>query len=159
MIIKTKKAGLAFLAGVMIFSFISCNWTKKYEEEEREKIQKYLTDHPNDTFELKPSGLYYKDVIIGTGKLAETKDTAYVLFTLYDISGKKLLSNIGGDTIVNPVNEGFFITGFDEALTYMREGGKSKVIIPSNLAYGDYTPLVYDIYLVKLVPDPGTGKK
>jgi FKBP-type peptidyl-prolyl cis-trans isomerase len=153
--LKTNTIGFTFIACLLLFAFSSCNWTKKYEEEERDKIQKYLSDHPNDTFELKPSGLYYKDVVIGTGKLAETKDTAYVLFTLYDIDDIKLLTNIGGDTIVNPVNEGYFITGFDEALTYMREGG----IIPSNLAYRDYTPLVYDIYLVKLIAGPGPDKK
>lgn len=157
--LKNNKIGLVLITGLMLIMIVSCNWTKKLEKEEAEKIQQYLAYHPQDSFELKPSGLYYEDIVVGTGKLAETKDTAYIFSTLYDISDNKLATNIGGDTIISPVNEGYFITGFDEALTYMREGGKSKVIIPSNLAYGDYTPLVFDIYLVKLITGPGPGKK
>jgi FKBP-type peptidyl-prolyl cis-trans isomerase len=157
--IKTKKAGLAFLAGVMIFAFISCNWTNEYENVEREKIQAYLSSHPNDTFELKPSGLYYMDIVIGTGKLAETHDTSYVLYKVYYLDGTLLQSNYGKDTLVYPVNEGYYIAGFEEALSYMRGGGKSKALLPSNLAYGNYTPLLYEIYLVKLAAGPGPGKK
>ena len=76
--LKNNKVGLVFLTGLMLMIVISCNWSKKFEKEEQEKIRQYLADHPNDSFELKPSGLYYMDVVVGTGELAETKDTSYV---------------------------------------------------------------------------------
>jgi FKBP-type peptidyl-prolyl cis-trans isomerase FkpA len=55
------------------------------------------------------------------------------------------------------------IAGFDEAITYMSVGGKSQLIVPSSLGYGTqgyytiagYTPLLYDVELVKVVPGPG----
>jgi FKBP-type peptidyl-prolyl cis-trans isomerase len=159
MILKNNKVGLVFLTGLMLVIFISCNWSKKYEKEEQEKIQQYLADHPDDTFELKPSGLYYLDVVVGTGKLTETKDTSYVLFKAYDLNGKLLQSNYGKDTLVFPVNEGYYIPGFEEALSYMRGGGKSKALVPSSLAYQDYNPWLYEIYLIKVVAGPGTAKK
>ena len=55
------------------------------------------------------------------------------------------------------------IAGFDEGITYMKEGGKATFLIPSKLAYGTsgyytipgYTPLLYDVQLVKVIPGPG----
>jgi len=37
----------------------SCDLTKKYEKEEKEEIQNYLSQHPELSFVLKESGLYY----------------------------------------------------------------------------------------------------
>jgi len=45
----------------------------------------------------------------------------------------------------------------------MDEGGKATLLIPSKLAYGTsgyytipgYTPLLYDVQLVKVIPGPG----
>lgn len=157
--LKNNKIGLVLITGLMLSMIISCNWSKKWEKEEREKIQAYLSSHPKDTFELKPSGLYYMDVVIGTGKLAETHDTSYVLYKAYYLDGTLLQSNYGKDTLVYPVNEGFYLKGFEEALSYMKGGGKSKALLPSYLAYGEYTPLLYEIYLIKVVPGPGSGTK
>ncbi len=56
------------------------------------------------------------------------------------------------------------ISGFDEGITLMAEGGKSTILIPSSLAYGTigrypgipgYTPLLFDLELVKVVQNSG----
>jgi FKBP-type peptidyl-prolyl cis-trans isomerase len=84
-----------------------------------------------------------------------THDTAYFFYTGYYINGVKFGTNVGTtDTIRRPVNEGWLIAGFDEALTYMREGGRAKILCPSRLAFYDYEPLLYDIHLARLVPGP-----
>ncbi|MCU0455981.1 MAG: FKBP-type peptidyl-prolyl cis-trans isomerase [Bacteroidales bacterium] len=150
---------LVLLMGLMA---AGCNPAKTYEEEQKEKIRNFLDSHPDLDFELKPSGLYYFEEITGTGDLAETHDTAYLFYTGYLTDGYKFDTNIETngdliDTLVRPVNEGWFIKGFDEAITYMRVGGKSTVLMPSNLAYYDYTPLVFEIQLVKLVKGEGKG--
>jgi FKBP-type peptidyl-prolyl cis-trans isomerase FkpA/FKBP-type peptidyl-prolyl cis-trans isomerase FklB len=44
----------------------------------------------------------------------------------------------------------------------MKEGGKATLLIPSKLAYGTqgfysvpgYTPLIYDVQLVRVIPGP-----
>ncbi len=62
-----------------------------------------------------------------------------------------------------PVAEGYLIAGFDEGISYMKEGGKATFLLPSSLAYGSagllyqlpgYTPLLYDVELVKVSPGP-----
>jgi FKBP-type peptidyl-prolyl cis-trans isomerase FkpA len=155
---------------LVLISFTSCNPTKKWkemEEEEKLAIQEYLSDNDTINFELKTSGLYYYDVKVGTGALAETHDTAYMFYTMSYLSGTVFETTIGtNDTLIFPVNEGWLsVKGFDEAATYMKEGGKSKFLVPSSLAFGasgtyyiaSYTPFIFDAELVKLVKY--TGKK
>ena len=61
---KNVVNDLLFLGIVMIF-MSSCNLTKKYENQEKEEIQNYLGQHPELSFVLKESGLYYLDVTVG----------------------------------------------------------------------------------------------
>lgn len=146
----------------VIASFLSSCFPEKqdYAAQEQQKIDDYFTQNPTLNFEVKESGLYYLETVAGDGELAQTHDTAYVFYTGKFLNGQIFDSNIGDDTLAFPVDEGWMIPGFDEAITYMREGSKSMMIIPSNLGYGPqgwyiipgYTPLLYDVSLVKLVP-------
>jgi FKBP-type peptidyl-prolyl cis-trans isomerase len=159
------KIKLPVLAGIVLFSITSCLSTEKYEKEERSLIQSYLSRHPDLNFELKPSGLYYLDVVVGTGDHPVTHDTAYIMFTGRLLNDTIFSTNYGTtDTLISPVNEGYLLPGFDEAVTYMNAGGKSKFIVPSELGFGNtgwnfpaYTPLVYDAEMVRM--KPGTGSK
>jgi FKBP-type peptidyl-prolyl cis-trans isomerase FkpA/FKBP-type peptidyl-prolyl cis-trans isomerase FklB len=91
-------------------------------------------------------------------------DTVHVLYTGRFLDGSQFDTNIGGEDLVFPVSEGLTIEGFDEGITYMKEGGKATFLIPSKLGYGGsgyysipgYTALLYDVQLVKV--DPGPGK-
>jgi FKBP-type peptidyl-prolyl cis-trans isomerase len=153
-----------FLTVVLMISLVSCDPSKKYEKEESTKIQEFLTSNNNLNFVLKPSGLYYLEVQAGTGRLAVKHDTAYVKYTGKFLNRTVFDTNVGKtDTLIFAVDEGWLITGFDEGITYMREGGKAMLLIPSKLAYGTsgyyiidgYTPLLYDVELVKVTPGPG----
>jgi FKBP-type peptidyl-prolyl cis-trans isomerase len=162
---KTRLPGKLLLT-VFIILLASC--TDKYrelEQEEKAKIEEYLTRNSSLNFELKTSGLYYLEVEVGTGKAAATNDTARVFYTVYFLDGTKLDTNVGTvDTLIFLVNRGFLISGFDEGITYMKEGGKAKFLIPSRLAYGStgdyygnisgYTPLLFDVDLIKIKPGP-----
>jgi|WetSurMetagenome_2_1015567.scaffolds.fasta_scaffold00001_143 FKBP-type peptidyl-prolyl cis-trans isomerase len=150
---------VAFIAAGLIALLAGCDPANSYEKDEKEAIQNYLDNHPDLNYVLKSSGMYYLDEVVGTGAQAVTHDTAYFFFTGYTISGTKFQSNVGTtDTLIYPVNEGWLIAGFDEALTYMKVGGKAKILLPSALAYLDYNPLLFDIHLVKLKAGPGAGK-
>ncbi|MCU0460694.1 MAG: FKBP-type peptidyl-prolyl cis-trans isomerase [Bacteroidales bacterium] len=145
---------------VLVVVSAGCDISGKYEKEEAAEIQNYLNSHPELNYEQKASGLYYLDEEVGTGELAVTSDTAYFFYSGYYLDGTKFATNWGTtDTLVYPVNERWLISGFDEALTYMREGGKSKIVVPSKLGYYDYHPLLYDIFLARLVPGPGADGK
>jgi len=152
------------LTAVLILLFYSCNPSKTYTNEENAKIQDYLGNNSSLDFELKPSGLYYYQVLEGTGRMAVKHDTAYVRYTGKFLDGTIFDSTTGTtDTLVVPVDEGWLIKGFDEGLTYMRVGGKAIFLMPSKLAYGSsgylsisgYTPLLFDVELVKIKPGPG----
>ena len=158
---KNLVNGLLILGFVMIF-VSSCDLTKKYEKKEKEEISNYLGQHPELSFVLKESGLYYLDVTVGTGEQLVTKDTAFVIYTGYFLDGTKFDTNVGGDLYGFPVGEGFVIPGFDEGVMYMREGGTAKFLIPSFLGYGNsgyymsaYTPLLFEVKLDSIAPGPG----
>ena len=59
------------------------------------------------------------------------------------------------------VGAGDVISGLDEAVTYMREGGKARLVIPSELAYGQngtgsvggFTTLIMEVEVYKHYPN------
>jgi FKBP-type peptidyl-prolyl cis-trans isomerase len=163
MIKKYYQSILLFFAAIMLLSLGSCDPARKYEKAETEAIANYLSSNPADSFKLEPSGLYYMDVVIGTGRIPAVGDTAHVVYTGKFLNGNVFDTNAGGADLVFPVGEGFLIAGFDEGVTYMKEGGKATFLIPSKLGYGTqgyygtvpgYTPLLYDVQLVKVIPGP-----
>ena len=160
---KKSKTGLLAAAGIILILVVSCDPYKKYEKEQKAEIQTFISGHPEYNFQLKPSGLYYFDVTVGTGPAAVTHDTAYVKYTAKYLNGNTFDTNVGtNDTLRFPINEGIWIVGFDEGITYMKEGGKAVMVIPSDIGYGNtgyyfpaWTPLFFEIDLVKIVPSSG----
>ncbi len=164
MIKKYYQSVLLFLFVALIFSLGSCDPAKKYENREKASIQDYLASHSDQNFELKPSGLYYLEALTGTGRAPEPNDSAYIILKVKFLDETVYYTNEGTtDTIVFPVAVGALIYGLDEGITYMKEGGKASLLIPSSLAYGaigngygipGYTPLLYDVQLVRVKPAP-----
>ncbi len=161
MVWKNIFKGLTLLTGILAISLYSCNPARQYEKDEQSAIDDYISKNPNLDFELKESGLYYYEMQAGTGRTPVLHDTAYVMYTGKFLNGTVFDTNIGTtDTLIFPVDEGWVISGFDEGITYMKEGGKALFLIPSSLAYGPtgyytiggYTPLLYEVYLAKVVP-------
>jgi FKBP-type peptidyl-prolyl cis-trans isomerase FkpA len=162
--IKNNLTIFLFLTAILVISLWSCDPSKKLEKEENAKIQEYLSSNSNLNFIKKPSGLYYLEVLAGTGLPVATHDTAYIKYTGKFLNGTVFETNTEStDTLIRPVNEGWLISGLDEGLTYMREGGKSMLLIPSKLAYGPsgyyfidgWTPLIFDIEIVRIKSGPG----
>jgi len=164
--IQILKIKLITAVVISLILSVSCNPTEKYEREEAAQIQAYLDDNPDLNFEEKEPGLFYLEVITGTGELAITHDTAFVMYTGTYLNGTMFGTNVGTtDTLIFPVNEGWLIPGFDKGITYMRSGGKATFLLSSDMGYGNsgypvpaYTPLLFDVELVKLIPGPGLRK-
>jgi FKBP-type peptidyl-prolyl cis-trans isomerase FkpA len=164
MIKKYSQSILLLLATVVLISLFSCNPARKYEKDEKDAINNYLSSNPTMEFVKEPSGLYYLDVAPGTGATPAVHDTAYVRYTGKFLNGTVFDSNTDAarTDFVFPVGEGFAIYGFDEGVSYMKAGGKSTLLVPSSLAYGTqgyytipgYTPLLFDIELVKVTAGP-----
>lgn len=152
-----KVFGFIMLAGLMFLT--SCDLTKKYEQKEKESIMNYLNNHPELTFTLRESGLYYMDVIIGDGEKPLAGDTVFVHYEGFYLDNYKFTSNMDDDPYVFPAGKGYAIPGFDEGILLIKEGGSAKMLIPSYLGYGNsgymipaYTPLLFNVRLDSIVP-------
>lgn len=168
MMLKKNFLSFALISAVMILSLSSCVKTKSeadYQAEEQLKIDNFLSANPTLAFEHKPSGLYFLQTKAGTGPLATKNDTAYVKYTGVFLDGYVFDTNVGKpDTLAFPLraNPQWLIEGFEEGVSYLNVGAKAKLVIPSSLGYGKYgyyiipgyTPLIYEIELVKLVQMP-----
>lgn len=163
MIRKASLITVVVLSALIVLTVESCDPAKKYEKQERENIDKYLTDNPTIDFQLKPSGMYYHELVAGTGIMPVKHDTAYVKYTGKFLNGTIFDTNVGKtDTLKVPVDEGWLIAGFDEGITYMKTGGKATFLIPSSLGYGPsqyysipgYSTLLFDVELVKVKRGP-----
>src|ERR1019366_7041160 len=84
-----------------------------------------------------PSGLKYVDEKIGEGKTAKAGDIVLVHYTGTLKDGKKFDSSRDRDEPFKfTLGKGQVIRGWDEGVAGMKEGGKRKLIIPPELAYG-----------------------
>ena len=160
MIKRNIRTTILFLTAVLMISLVSCDLSKKLEKEENNNIQDYLSNNSNLDFVLKTSGLYYLEVVSGTGASPVENDSAFVKYTGMFLDGTVFDSNVSLSTLYG-FKVGESIPGFDEGIKLMKQGGKSMFLIPSKLAYGadgkypyidGYTPLLFDIELVKVVP-------
>ena len=83
-----------------------------------------------------PSGLQYKVEKEGTGKTPKASDTVKVHYRGTLINGTEFDSSYKrNEPIEFPL--GGVIKGWTEGLQLMKEGGKTMLYIPSNLAYGE----------------------
>jgi peptidylprolyl isomerase len=90
---------------------------------------------PKET--MTPSGLRITDLVLGTGAEAISGQTVSVNYrgTLQD--GKEFDSSYGRGPFSFPLGAGRVIRGWDEGVAGMRVGGKRKLVIPPDLAYGE----------------------
>ena len=82
--------------------------------------------------------LDYIDTVIGTGALAQPKKYYTVHYTGYLADGTKFDSSVDrGEPITFPYGQRRVIPGWDTGFEGMRVGGKRRLYIPYELAYGE----------------------
>jgi FKBP-type peptidyl-prolyl cis-trans isomerase len=107
-----------------------------------------------------PKELQKEDLKVGSGPVAEKGDKVKVHYT-----GRLLKTNltfdssVGKDPFEFTIGEGGVIKGWDQGVVDMKVGGKRKLTIPADLAYGEKgsppkippgAPLVFEIELLSI---------
>lgn len=105
------------------------------------------------------SGLYYEIIEAGSAEKPKATDTVKVHYTGKLVDGKTFDSSVDrGEPVEFPLNQ--VIPGWTEGLQLIGKGGKAKLYIPSNLAYGEqgapgvippFATLVFDVELLDIV--------
>lgn len=83
------------------------------------------------------NGLQITDEVIGTGAEAKAGDTVTVNYSGTLLNGKKFDSSYDRGTPFSfQLGVGGVIKGWDQGVSGMKVGGKRKLVIPPELAYG-----------------------
>jgi len=124
--------------------------------EERKMLLEYLNENKITAKPLE-NGLYYIPMIKGNGDKAEKGKHVSINYKGYFLDGREF------DSSKSPVDftigdQYQLIKGLEIGITFMKQGEKTKFIIPSQLAYGEkgsstgvvppYTTLIYEIELL-----------
>ena len=135
----------------------------KEKESGKSFVEKFVKDEGATKTE---SGLAYKVMKEGTGASPSAEDIVEVHYhgtltdgTVFDSSVER------GKTMSFPLNR--VIKGWTEGLQTMKEGGKSKFVIPADLAYGEAgappkipggATLVFEVELFKVTKSADANK-
>jgi FKBP-type peptidyl-prolyl cis-trans isomerase FkpA len=116
-----------------------------------------------------PDGLQYVDIKVGAGKAVEMNLTLTVEYTGWLSDGTLFDTSRGREPFTFQLSQGNVIAGWDEGLLGMKVGGKRKLTIPSDLAYGPNgqqdpntgaqvippnATLVFEVEMTKVAPAP-----
>jgi len=112
----------------------------------------------SEDVERTASGLELHEVERGFGEVARAGKTVSVHYTGYLKDGTKFDSSLDrGEPFTFALGAGKVIRGWDEGLVGMKVGGRRKLVIPPELAYGSRgagrlippnATLVFDVELV-----------
>jgi FKBP-type peptidyl-prolyl cis-trans isomerase len=107
------------------------------------------------------SALSKEDQKVGTGPAAVAGDKVRVHYTGTLLDGTKFDSSRDrNEPFEFTLGQGMVIKGWDEGVAGMKKGGKRKLTIPSDMAYGKRgsppvippdAPLLFDVELVEIV--------
>lgn len=144
--------------GVKVFNdFVK---SKKEREAATLKKQEELMVKLTEGFDKTKSGLYYKMVKAGNGKLPQKGNTVSVHYTGMLTDGSVFDSSYQRNQPIEfPIGMGQVIPGWDEGILLLKQGAKARLIIPSHLAYGEFgaagvippnATLIFDVELVQI---------
>lgn len=151
-----------FVFGFVVLLISGCDPSKTWKKQERSQIDSYIQSLRDTAYVLESSGLYYIELLGGTGRSPVINDTVYFTYTGMFLDRQIFDTNVSTGTPYGAVIGNYeIISGLDEGLRLMKEGGKARFLTPSSLAYGPagiygaipgYTPLIWEVTLLTVKP-------
>ena len=141
------------------------NWIEDFGEYEKVILRQYIEEEKLPV-ELMASGIYFINLVPGTGKKVELGDTVTVNYEGRFLNGKFFDSTVKRNQPFQFVygTEWQVVKGLEEAIGMMKEGEKSLVILPSDLAFGSegsstgmippFTSLIFEVEILRVISPP-----
>jgi len=148
------KLYLSLFLVLILFSSCSSEDETNFKPQTEADIIKYIADN-NLNAEKTSSGLYYVINNEGSGERPTGSSNVKVSYKGYFLDGK-VFDKSNSNGISFPLDR--VIKGWTEGIPLFKEGGKGKLIVPSNLGYGSNgrglipggAVLVFDINLISV---------
>jgi len=164
---KKSALSISLVVTAIILWLTGCE-KAAWDKQERRQIEDYIISLGDTIYDLKPSGLYYIELTPGTGAMPGDGDTV-----AFYAKGCLLDNTVYTSNYKDPapykyvmgkaLTTGEILLGLDEGIRYIKEGGISRLVLPSSLAWGKYgygllipgyTPVYYEIKLISVKPGP-----
>lgn len=108
-----------------------------------------------------PTELQIEDLTIGSGEVVESGDTITVNYAGTLLTGEPFDNSYDrGQPFTTEIGMGRVIPGWDQGILGMKVGGKRRLVIPPDLAYGEQSPspaipanstLVFEVELLEVL--------
>lgn len=156
---KNKIWTIFFLIAFALFASCHKETTQEIQRKlELQLLEEYISDN-NIQEAPKKSGLYYIELEEGIGDSIKPGDIVQVLYKYYLIDSTLIYDSGNFNPTQYTVGLGKPNAGVDEAFTYMKKGGRAKLIVPSEVGFGQtgnigipgFSTLLYEIYIYKLI--------
>lgn len=150
---KNQWIGIMVALAVVFIFFGFLIWNNSYEDV---SLQEEVTD---TTMTQNKGSLIIEDVVVGDGVEAGVGDLVSVHYTGTFVDGVKFDSSLDrGQPIQFVLGTGYVIQGWDQGLIGMKVGGKRKLTISPELAYGSVargnipanSTLLFDVELIEV---------
>jgi peptidylprolyl isomerase len=150
--------GVVVLILLVIWGIRRATNNKKMAEDNKSKAKDFWTENASkEGVEQTRSGLQYLVLEEGSGNTPAATDMVKVHYHGTLLDGSVFDSSVDrGQPISFGLNQ--VIPGWTEGLQLMKEGGKTRLFIPSELAYGDRATgtippgslLIFDVELIEV---------
>lgn len=141
------------------------------KEKERQEIEAYLSKN-KITAQKTPKGAYLQIITVGDGPQVDSGKLVSLKYRGTTFAGKTFDTNMDSsfhhsEPLRFVVGANTMIQGLEDAVKYLKKGGKGKVFVPAVLAYGPnpgpggskYENLIFDIEVVDVAEAPRTNQQ
>jgi FKBP-type peptidyl-prolyl cis-trans isomerase FkpA len=122
-------------------------------------ITRFSNNKNSNASQATPTDLVSEDLVVGTGDTAQSGDTVSVNYTGWLTDGTQFDSSYDrGQPFTFQLGVGAVIAGWDQGVVGMKVGGKRRLTIPPDLAYGTggrgsippNATLIFEVELVEI---------